>query len=238
MEQIHPSTRLIMEWFRAQPLIAVLIIMMILDIVSGMAAAFITKKADSNISRTGAVRKTMVVLLLGMATTIDILTPEVPEGKLVALFFIFTEGLSILENVARCGVPLPAVLVESLSRIKSMSQYTPHYDPHQQGQPLVIEREKVVQETRWVEKDSNGHSQPPAAPPAPAAWDGKTERRLDALEQAQHQQQEEEQQQQQRLLHPMTEAGSHQHSRHGDPITGEGGEASSNSSEGERQKQP
>jgi len=65
------------------------------------------------------VRKTMMWLIVGVAAAVDPLSTDLPETKLTAMFFCVMEGLSILENAGRAGVPIPRVLREALIKISN-----------------------------------------------------------------------------------------------------------------------
>ena len=42
-----------------------------------------------------------------------------PLGRLVAVFYTVTEGLSILENLSRAGVPIPQQLRDALEKLSA-----------------------------------------------------------------------------------------------------------------------
>lgn len=105
-------------WLNQYPMLSVLVSLMALDIVSGSCAAFVRKKLSSTISWRGITRKVMTLIIVGLAAIIDPYVEDLPLVKFVCLFYCAQEALSILENAAASGVPLPAVLVESLEKIK------------------------------------------------------------------------------------------------------------------------
>jgi toxin secretion/phage lysis holin len=116
--------------------------MMLVDVVSGILAGFITKRLSSTVSMNGMARKVFIWILVGMAAILDPLSGDVPEVKLACIGFGISEGISILENAGRAGVPMPAVLKESLYKLKSVNPLMSG-----EGQPLIIEREtKIISE--------------------------------------------------------------------------------------------
>lgn len=100
------------------PMLSTLLILMGLDIVSGLALSIYQKKLSSVISWRGMSRKVFMLLIVAMAALIEQFTGGIPVSKLASACYIFTEAISILENAAMAGVPLPAALVQSLTKLK------------------------------------------------------------------------------------------------------------------------
>ena len=100
------------------PIIA-LIAAVVLDYLTGIANAVIHKTLSSEIGFHGLLRKVMIFLLVGLASVIDGLLTETNGAVRIAvcLFYVANEGLSILENAASMGLPLPEVLLQTLSQI-------------------------------------------------------------------------------------------------------------------------
>lgn len=99
----------------------VLVGMMVLDYVTGLTAAAINKELNSNIGFKGLLRKGLIAAVLILAVLLDRLLNEGTWvfRTLVCYFYIANEGLSILENVGKCGVDLPDKLVGSLEQLKN-----------------------------------------------------------------------------------------------------------------------
>lgn len=99
----------------------VLVGMMVLDYVTGLTAAAINKELNSNIGFKGLLRKALIAAVLILAVLLDRLLNEGTWvfRTLVCYFYIANEGLSILENVGKCGVDLPDKLVGSLEQLKN-----------------------------------------------------------------------------------------------------------------------
>ena len=92
-----------LSFLQATPAVPILFVLMAFDVLTGFAAAFITKKLNSSVSWKGMTRKTVVILLVGVGVAIDPLTPQIPEASVVAMFYVANELLSILENSVLCG---------------------------------------------------------------------------------------------------------------------------------------
>lgn len=121
-----------MEWLSATqqlmvdyPMASALILLMFLDIASGLLVAFVSQKLSSTVSRNGMAVKAGIVMCMGVATIMEPLAGGMPLQKTVALFFIVTEAISVIENLGRAGVPLPAVLTDALAKLKTQQSVQP-----------------------------------------------------------------------------------------------------------------
>lgn len=100
--------------------LAVLIAFMVIDYLTGVVNAILDKRLSSRVGFKGLAKKLFVVLMLIVAVLLDRL---VNDGQwifrtLVAYFYIANEGISIIENIALLGVPIPQKIVEILEQIK------------------------------------------------------------------------------------------------------------------------
>lgn len=96
-----------------------LIVAIALDYVSGIIKAYITKTLSSSIGLKGLLKKIGILVLVMLAVLIDRIT--IDNGgirTLVIYYFVANEGLSILENLAQSGLPIPKKLKEALKVIK------------------------------------------------------------------------------------------------------------------------
>lgn len=99
------------------PLVDTLFILILIDIFMGTAAAFVNKKLSSNASWRGMTKKSGSILILGMVAAVEPLT-GLPLAKLVSLYYIWTEAISIVEAAAALGVPLPPQLLSALLKLR------------------------------------------------------------------------------------------------------------------------
>jgi len=101
-----------------------LVAMMILDYITGVSAAFSTNRLDSKVGLQGIIRKVTMLLVVVMAGFLDLaLGMQDPLLRtVVIMFFIANEGLSMLENAAAIGVPIPKRLVEALEALKEKGE--------------------------------------------------------------------------------------------------------------------
>ena len=99
----------------------VLVCFMVLDYLTGLIKAYITKKLSSNVGLHGIARKSVILIVLIMSVMLDrILNSGTWVFRtLVCYFYIANEGLSILENCSVIGLPVPSKLQEALDQLKN-----------------------------------------------------------------------------------------------------------------------
>ena len=100
-----------------------LLIAIILDYVSGMLKAFITKQVSSKTGFKGILKKVSILLVVMLAVLIDRVTGETGAIRtLVVYYFVANEGLSVLENLGQAGVPIPQSIKKALKALKKESK--------------------------------------------------------------------------------------------------------------------
>lgn len=101
-------------------LLYALIVLMILDVITGIAKAIKNKNLWSRKSLFGYSRKIMVFCIIILANTIDQIL-NLNSGLLMVtiFFYIANEGLSIVENCAEMGVIVPEQIADKLEMIKN-----------------------------------------------------------------------------------------------------------------------
>ena len=104
--------------------LAVLVSFMVIDYLTGVIIAIINKKLSSHVGFKGLAKKLFVVLMLVVAVMLDRLinSGEWIFRTLVAYFYIANEGISIVENIAVLGVPVPKKIIDILEQIKEKHQ--------------------------------------------------------------------------------------------------------------------
>lgn len=113
----------------AIPLI-LLIAVMLIDYVSGMTKAWIKSELSSKTGIKGIVKKVCYLLVVCVAAVVDwLLASGLAKiginveinylfGVIVSIWLIINELISILENLATIGVPLPKFLVKIVRKLK------------------------------------------------------------------------------------------------------------------------
>lgn len=98
-----------------------LIIAIVLDYISGIIKAYVNKDLSSRIGFKGLVKKVGVLLVVMLAVLIDKITGDTGAVRtLVIYYFVANEGLSIIENLAIAGVPIPDSIKNALKVLKDM----------------------------------------------------------------------------------------------------------------------
>lgn len=96
-----------------------LIVLMSLDYISGVMCAIIDKKLSSAVGFRGVCKKVFILMLVGVAHIIDL--HVVGSGSalrgVVICFYMSNEGLSLLENAAHVGLPIPDKLKDILAQL-------------------------------------------------------------------------------------------------------------------------
>ena len=101
-------------------MIRALIFFMAFDFLSGIAAACREHRLDSQVMFWGGVGKVMVLALVAAGVVLDGLLglPEPYCRTAIIWFYVGREGLSILENYGKLGLPLPAFLSGLLKQLQ------------------------------------------------------------------------------------------------------------------------
>ncbi len=99
--------------------LAALVVAMLIDYVSGVIAAYINPALSLNSQRgfRGILKKIMILLLVSLGHVLDTAMHQQIICIAVTYFFLGNEGLSIVENAAKAGVPIPARLKETLEQL-------------------------------------------------------------------------------------------------------------------------
>lgn len=101
-------------------IITALISLIVLDYITGIIAAAAEKKLSSEVGAKGIAKKMIMLLTVAVANVVDV--SVIGEGNVLrsvaALFYIANEGISLLENGARLGVPIPKKLIDILVQLK------------------------------------------------------------------------------------------------------------------------
>ncbi|MCX7781165.1 MAG: phage holin family protein [Negativicutes bacterium] len=103
-------------------LITALLVFVVLDYITGMAAAWKTKTLDSKKGFEGIKRKVVMLVVVIMAHWLDEGLFGVSTCRSMVIFaYLGNEGLSIIENLDRMGYGayIPAFIREKLVRLRS-----------------------------------------------------------------------------------------------------------------------
>lgn len=100
-------------------LILALVLFVVADYITGVMCAVTDKKLSSSIGFKGIFRKVLIFMLVGIANIIDFHVLE--QGSVirtaVIFFYLSNEGLSLTENAAHLGLPVPEKLKNVLEQL-------------------------------------------------------------------------------------------------------------------------
>ena len=100
-----------------------LLIVIVVDYLTGIASAIYNKELSSKIGFKGILKKCCYLCVVALSVVIDNLTGQSGLIRtLVIYFFVANDGLSIIENMAEMGVKLPQKLIDSLEQIKKKGE--------------------------------------------------------------------------------------------------------------------
>ena len=100
-----------------------LLIVIVIDYLTGIASAIYNKELSSKIGFKGIIKKFSYLLVVALSVVIDNLLGQ--SGlirSLVIYFFVANDGLSIIENMAEMNVKLPQKLIDALEQIKKKGE--------------------------------------------------------------------------------------------------------------------
>ena len=104
----------------ADGLIIALVVLIVLDYISGVMAAVVEKRLSSEIGAKGIAKKVFMLLIVAVANIVDI--NVIGEGHVLravtVVFYIANECISLIENAGRLGVPVPKKLLDVLAQLK------------------------------------------------------------------------------------------------------------------------
>ena len=107
-------------WGGCDSLIYALITFVVVDYITGVMCAIVRKDLSSTVGFIGVARKVLIFLLVGIANVVDMQIIGAGSALKIAVvfFYLSNEGISILENAAFLGVPIPDELKRVLKQIK------------------------------------------------------------------------------------------------------------------------
>lgn len=98
-----------------------LVAFVVLDYLTGLMAAAVEKKLSSEVGFRGIFKKILIFMLVGVGHIID--RQIIGDGSVlrtaVIFFYISNEGISVVENAGRIGLPIPQKLKAVLEQLKT-----------------------------------------------------------------------------------------------------------------------
>ena len=104
-------------------LLKTLLILIVFDYFTGIVKGICNKQLSSLVGFNGISKKVFMLIIVATAFLIQqAVSLDFPVREIVVMFFIGNEGISILENSAEIGVPIPEKLREILYQLKDTNQ--------------------------------------------------------------------------------------------------------------------
>jgi len=96
-----------------------LIVLMVLDYITGIMCAIVDKQLSSSIGFKGIFKKILIIMLVGVAHVVDMNVVGSHDAlrSAVICFYVSNEGVSVLENASRLGLPIPEKLKAVLAQL-------------------------------------------------------------------------------------------------------------------------
>ena len=100
-------------------LLTALIIFMVIDYITGLMCAIADKKLSSAVGFKGICKKVLIILLVGVAHIVDLHVVGTGDAlrSAVICFYLSNEGVSLLENAAHLGLPVPEKMKSVLAQL-------------------------------------------------------------------------------------------------------------------------
>ena len=113
-------------WFLggADGFLYALLVFVIIDYITGILCAVADKSLSSEVGFKGICRKVLIFALVGIGNIVDIYVMG-ETGILrttVIFFYLSNEGVSLLENSAHLGLPIPEKLKTVLSQLHNREE--------------------------------------------------------------------------------------------------------------------
>lgn len=95
-----------------------LLIVIIIDYITGLLTAIYNKNLNSKVGLKGIIKKFCYLLIVCLSVIIDNITNMGGAIRtLVIYFFVANESLSIIENMGKIGVPIPEKLKNIIEQL-------------------------------------------------------------------------------------------------------------------------
>lgn len=131
------------SWFSDHPFFGTLLFLMIVDIVLGLLRSFREKCLSSEVSGRGMTKKVVMLILVLVCEVLGQATRISGPREASSVFFIIYETISVIENAARLGAPIPPPLAAILIQLQTMTGGDHQFrigDSPQEHERIMIER--------------------------------------------------------------------------------------------------
>ena len=105
-------------------LLIALVVFAAVDYITGVMCAISDQKLSSEVGFRGICRKVLIFFLVGMANILDV--EVIGTGSVlrtaIIFFYLSNEGVSLLENAAHLGLPIPKKLKDVLAQLHDRAE--------------------------------------------------------------------------------------------------------------------
>ena len=105
-------------------LLIALIVFVVTDYITGVMCAVVDKKLSSAVGFRGIFKKVLIFALVGLGHILD--TRVIGDGSVLRtaliFFYLSNEGVSLIENAAHLGLPVPKKLKEVLEQLHDRAE--------------------------------------------------------------------------------------------------------------------
>ena len=101
-----------------------LITFVVIDYITGLMVAVLEHKLSSEVGFRGIFKKVLIFILVGIGNMIDVYLLKNGSAirTAVIFFYVSNEGISIIENAVKIGLPVPEKLKDILEQRKSKEE--------------------------------------------------------------------------------------------------------------------
>ena len=102
-------------------LIYALIAFVVIDYITGVFLAILIREVSSEIGFKGICKKAMLFIMVAVGNIIDnyVIGSGSSIRTMLIMFYLSNEGISIIENVALIGLPIPQKLKDVIQQLKN-----------------------------------------------------------------------------------------------------------------------
>ena len=105
-------------------LLVALVMFVVVDYLTGVMCAVADRNLSSEVGFKGICRKVLIFLLVGIANILDV--QVIGAGSVlrtaIIFFYISNEGVSLLENAAHLGLPIPEKMKDILEQLHDRAE--------------------------------------------------------------------------------------------------------------------
>lgn len=134
-------------------IINLLVLLVIVDWLTGWAAAWMRGELKSRVGFNGIIRKVAIFFVVTIAHFIDQALGNINFFQdAVIFFYLANELLSVTENLGKMGVPMPEILRNAIHIFESKGKVEENPQLIAEAQPEIVKKEKEEEEINAEQK--------------------------------------------------------------------------------------